>query len=284
MLKWWIVPGLVAAACLAFFAFVYFRQNSLIYFPARYGIEPLGRQARAVGLSLWPGAGPDAGLGEYRGLLSQEPAGIARGTVVVFHGNAGSAFDRAFYRDALLPLGYRVLLAEYPGYGARKGALGERSLVADAVQTVRLARERFPGPLYLWAESLGCGVAAGVARDLPGQVDGLALVTPWADLPRLGGEHYPFLPVSLLLRDRYDNAGNLRSFSRPVAVMVAAADEIIPPAHSRLLFDSLSPPKRLFTFPAAGHNSWPWTPVEAWWAQAAAFLEGREEREGMETK
>ncbi len=268
MLKWLVILALAAAGALI--AFLCFKQDSLIYFPQRYGPELLGERARAAGLTLWPGGGE----GEYRGLLSRDPVWRVRGTVVVFHGNAGSALGRTYYRDALVPLGFRVLLAEYPAYGPRDGSLGERSLVADAIQTVRLVRERFPGPVYLWAESLGCGVAAAAARDLSGEIAGLALLTPWADLPRLAKEHYPFLPVGLLLRDRYDNTANLSAFARPVAVMVAERDEIIPALHSRLLFDSLAFPRRLWLFRGAGHNSWPSSAREAWWKEAADFLEG----------
>ena len=78
-----------------------------------------------------------------------------------------------------LPLGYRVLLAEYPGYGARKGELSEETFVRDAKETLRVASERYGGPLYLLGESLGCAVAAAAAKDSPVEIDGLILITPW---------------------------------------------------------------------------------------------------------
>jgi len=37
--------------------------------------------------------------------------------ILVFHGNSGSVLDRLFYFKALVGLGYRVILLEYPGYG-----------------------------------------------------------------------------------------------------------------------------------------------------------------------
>jgi pimeloyl-ACP methyl ester carboxylesterase len=85
--------------------------------------------------------------------------------VLVFHGNAGSALDRKYYPDALEKLGYRVILVEYPGYGGRRGKLGEGSFVADARDLVTLARDEFGDPIYVWGESLGCGVAIAVAAD-----------------------------------------------------------------------------------------------------------------------
>lgn len=53
--------------------------------------------------------------------------------MIVFHGNAGAAIDRSYYVDALTPLGYRVVLAEYPGYGGRSGQPREKVFVADAI-------------------------------------------------------------------------------------------------------------------------------------------------------
>ncbi len=69
---------------------------------------------------------------------------------MVFHGNAGSAYDRMYYVKALEPLGYRVLLAEYPKYGARTGSLGEKSLVADAIATAKASDKNSLGRSYVW--------------------------------------------------------------------------------------------------------------------------------------
>ena len=135
-------------------------------------------------LAAWPSPA------EFRGLVA-EPEGTARGTAIIFHGNAGHAGHRAFYVRTLTRLGLRVILAEYPGYGPRDGALGEHSLVADAQQTIELAHRRHGAPLLLIGESLGAGVlAAAVARTQDG-VAGLLLITPW---DRLAEHRSPSLP------------------------------------------------------------------------------------------
>ena len=103
--------------------------------------------------------------GDYRGFVGTIEIRKAKGTVVVFHGNAGTADHRAYYVTALGSMGYRVILAEYPGYGARQGELGEPSFVRDAQATVRLASQRYAEPIFLLGESLGCGVVAAAARD-----------------------------------------------------------------------------------------------------------------------
>ena len=93
----------------------------------------------------------------YRDFVSPLEPQKARGTIIVFHGNAGSALDRSYYVHALGRLGYRVILAEYPGYGSRSGKPGENQFTADAVETVGRAAKQFGHPLFLLGESLGCG-------------------------------------------------------------------------------------------------------------------------------
>jgi hypothetical protein len=174
---------------------------------------------------------------------------------------------------ALEPLGFRVVLAEYPGYGARGGRLSERSLVADARETVRLAAGDFPGPLYVWGESLGAGVATGVVADCSLPVDGVALITPFTSLPDMAVAVYRLPFLRPFVRDRYDSVANLRSFQHPVAILVSERDELIPAEQGQALYDSLSTRKRLWEFPGAGHNTWPAGADEGWWAEVAAFLE-----------
>ncbi len=260
---------MLAVVCGFLVAVVYLwlRQDSFIFFPDRYLLDRLGPSITGLDLKPWPDA-----TASLRGFLGPAPAGAPRGLVIVFHGNAGSARHRDYYVEALTPLGFRVLLAEYPGYGVRQGKPSEASFVADALETVRLAGRTFPGPLVVWGESLGCAVASAVARERGDDVDALALLLPWSDLPRLAQAVYPFLPARWLVRDRWDNVANLRGFRKPTAVFMAGADEIIPERHTRLLYDSLAAPKRLWTFPAAGHNTWPAEPGQEWWLEAADFL------------
>ena len=111
-------------------AAVYLLQDKLLYFPARASIDAMSADT----LRPWPAAD------DFRGLVA-EPAGTARATAVVFHGNAGHAGHRTAYAAALTRLGIRVVLAEYPGYGPRGGIVGERSLVdiPDALGAVKRA-------------------------------------------------------------------------------------------------------------------------------------------------
>ncbi len=245
----------------------YFLQNWLLYHPPRLSLEQVEQSAAAVGLRLWPGVD-----GEYRGLTSGSGLPPGRPVVAVFHGNAGSASDRDHYVVALEPLGYSVLLLEYPGFGARAGKLSEPSFVADALASLQRAIGEAGAPIFLMGESLGAAVAASVAGTGEVPVAGIGLITPWDTLPNLAQSLYWFLPARLLVRDRYDSVANLGRYGGPVAVLMAERDEIIPNRHTLALYESLPGPKRLWVFPGATHNRWPREPDAGWWKEVMAFL------------
>jgi len=242
-------------------------QNSLIYFPENPPLASVLSDARRHGLKAWPGEG------DYRGLL-REPAGPARGTVVLFHGNAGHAGHRDWYADEFTRLGLRVILAEYPAYGSRSGKLGEEALVADAVETLALARRTFSGPLLLAGESLGAGVAAAALANSANSADvaGVLLITPWDRLESIAQHHYPWLPVGSLLRDRYDSVENLAGYHGRVAVIIAGNDSIVPAKFGQRLFERLPGSKRLWIVPGADHNDWMSRVDGAWWQTVIDFL------------
>ena len=235
-------------------------QDRLLYYPARVSVD----QASASGLQPWPSAQ------DFRGLLAPAAAS-PRGSVIVFHGNAGHAGQREFYVQALAPLGLRVLLAEYPGYGPRDGKLGEASLVDDTARSIDIAYRQFGAPLLVLGESLGAGVAAAAAARQREQVAGLVLITPWDRLEHVASYHYPWLPVRWLLRDRYDSAAHLAGFDRPVLVVVAEQDDIVPAHFGQALYDALPGNKRLWTLDA-GHNDWPLRVDGRWWQQIVDFV------------
>jgi pimeloyl-ACP methyl ester carboxylesterase len=253
----------VAAACGLVLAAIYLAQDRLLYFPARDSVERL----TGGGLSAWPSAQ------EFRGLAA-EPQGVPRGTVVVFHGNAGHAGHRGYYVRALVPLGLRVILAEYPGYGPRPGAVGEASLVGDAGATIALAHRLYGGPVLVLGESLGAAVAAGAAGAHPEQVSGVLLITPWDRLAHVASHHYPWLPVRWLLRDQYDSGARLASFPRPVVIVVAERDTIVPARFGVALHSTLRGPSHLLTIPASGHNDWPERVDAGWWRGVITTLLG----------
>lgn len=256
--------------------YLFLMQTSLIY----PGVDPslstktASMQAKAYGLVPWTPSTP--GTVAPQGYVPTDfTAPTTRGTVVVFHGNGGWAIDRLHYVEALKPRGFRVFLYEYPGYGGRPGQPSEAKIVPEAQALVRSLDQAGYGPLYLWGESLGAGVAAAVCRDATLPIHGLVLLTPWDNITNVGLAWYPYLPVRQMLTDRYDSIANLEHFAQPICVVRSDHDEIIPPPLTLNLFTHLPEPKKMIVQKDSGHNDWPCSPELTWWDDALDFIAPR---------
>ena len=134
-------PGLVMATVAALaLLLLYLGQDKLLLFPMP---EDPNRGNLAVA-----GAVPWHEHGAYRGLVF-EPAGTAKGTVLFFHGNAGAAQYRSIYARPITAQGFRLVLHEYPGFGARPGKATLRAALASAQEDAALARTRWTGKKVL---------------------------------------------------------------------------------------------------------------------------------------
>ncbi len=263
MLLKFIVSTLVIY--LVLIVILFFAQRKLLYFPSNS--LPTEESLQAEGLKYW-----NLSDNSYSGLISTEPQNNAQGTMIVFHGNASTADDLNYYSRALTARGYRVLLAEYPGYAGRKGKPSESVFVSDAKEIVNLIHQEYGGPIYLWGESLGSGVVAATVADSTLPVAGIVLINPWDSLANLAQTIYWTFPVSTILLDRFDSIRNLKSFNGKVAILISDKDEVIPPKFGLNLYDSVTSDKKIWMFKNAGHNSFPNAPQESWWQEVIDFI------------
>ena len=128
----------------------------------------------------------------------------------------------------------------YRGYGGSDGEPDRDAMLADALALYDEVAKRHPGqPVAVVGRSLGSGVAAWVASRRP--VAKLVLVTPFDSLGKVAKVHYPWLPVDLLLRERYDSADWLRGRREPTLVLRASDDRAVPAANTDALLAALPP-------------------------------------------
>jgi pimeloyl-ACP methyl ester carboxylesterase len=254
--------ALVGYAVIALVLFVF--QRKLLYLPSEF--KPSTGQLMGENLRYWPSAE------NYRALTSATELDNAKGTVIVFHGNAGTAYHRGFYFDALSKQNLRVILAEYPGYGGRDGQPSETTLVSDALEILRLAHQEHGEPIFLWGESLGSGVISGAVAQTDIPVKGLVLFLPWDSLASLAQALYWYLPARWLVLDKYNNVDNLRRFKGNIAVMLAEKDDVIPIRLGRNLYESVGSNKKLWVFEGATHNEVPIGPKMLWWKEVSDFI------------
>ena len=225
-------------AYLALCALMYFGQRSQIYFPVRES-DPPG--AAAIRLAMADGA-------DLKIWVVPRPGPHA---LVYFGGNAEDvagnlpAFASAFPAHSLYLMNYR-------GYGGSGGVPSESALLADAAALFDYLRPRHP-QISVMGRSLGSGVAVHLAsvRD----VHRLVLVTPYDSLVNVASEHFRYLPVGWLMRDRYESAKRVPAVRAPTLVVIAGADEIIPRQRSEALVGAFPAAQvRSELLPGATHN------------------------------
>ncbi len=162
------------------------------------------------------------------------------------------------------------LLIDYRGYGASGGTPSERALNEDALLWYDYAAKLGSEQIFAFGRSLGSGVAVHLATERT--LAGVILVAPFDSLAAVGQRHYPFLPVRLLLKHRFDSAARAPRISTPLLCIVAAQDEVIPAAHAQRLYDAWGGPKRWLAL-RGGHNE---TDHQAdYWPAVQAFLAAR---------
>lgn len=225
----------------------YFQERILFptYFVPAAGPLPFGATRLAI----------DAGEGvRLEGL--HIPASVPRpdaALALVFAGNASNAQGIAEEMHALFPE-RDVVAFHYRGYAPSTGVTAARALAEDAPLIHDFVIRRFrPSGIVAVGISLGSGVAASLAAER--ELAGLILVTPFDSLSAAASQHYPWLPVSWLLRHDIRSAELLASRPTPVAIIAAGADEVIPPARTEALRRAL--PRLIFdtTLAEARHNT-----------------------------
>lgn len=248
-------------------------ERSLIYYPSKVPEAQLREMAQAQGLEPW--LDPEGARIGWADLAEAPKAD--RSAIVVFHGNAGHAANRAYFAHgfaaATSDSPWDVFLFEYPGYGSRPGQPSEAAIKAAARAGIEPLIEQGYGSVFLVGESLGSGVACHLAAAFTDQIKGVFLVTPFTSLTDVGRRHYPGFLVALLLSERYDNVEALSRYDGRVATLLAERDEVVPADLGRALHESYAGSKRLWVQAGRTHNTLSFDPEERWWSEVAEFLQ-----------
>jgi len=175
-------------------------------------------------------------------------------TLLYFHGNAGSLAARIERIRRFMGEGWGVYMMAYRGYGGGTGSPTETANVADArLAYGALVQEGVdPASIILYGESLGTGVAVRLATERPAA--GLILDAPFTSIVDVAALAYPYLPVRYVLKDRYESEKYIAQVHMPLLILHGERDPVIPVAMGRALLALANEPKRLATFPNAGHS------------------------------
>ena len=257
-----LVPAYVALVALA-----YFYQDVLIFMPqarSERELQVIAARHAAVEEVHLPA---DDGVTLHGWFLKS--AGSRAPLLVYYGGNAEEV--SWLLGEAGRFAGYSLLLMNYRGYGGSGGKPGESVLYADALRVFDYAAQRAdvdPARILVMGRSLGTAMAVRVAAHR--SVLAVLLVSPYDSMVALGRRHHPYLPVSLLLRNRFEALADAPQAKAPLLALVASRDSIVPVEHSRRLFDAWGGPSAWREIEGADHNDISDSP--AYWQAIVAFL------------
>ena len=229
-------------------------ERALLYFPSHDVAYPL--------TAFGPGA-EEIRFGQHgrlHGVFVPAPSRASASpplTLVFFHGNGGNLSHRAPLIARLSSeLGANLFIFDYQGYGQSQGRPSETATAADARAVIAYLRGRpdvDPGRIAYYGESLGGAVALDLATEAPPAA--LAIQSAFTSIGDMTRLHYPALGFLLPYASmRYEALTAIREIRVPLLVIHGGADTLVPPEHSRRLFEAANEPKRLLIVPDADHN------------------------------
>ena len=227
-----VPAGLYAALCVLMFV----TQRSLIYHrvpeSAVTGATPLRLAMDGAELKVWA---------------------VVRtgGPAILYFGGNAEDVGASIGRFAELLPGHSLYFVNYRGYGGSTGQPTERALCSDALALYDMLRAKHED-ISVIGRSLGSGVAMYLAIER--EIKRLVLVTPYDSLVGVARAHFGWLPVGLLMRDRFDSANEAQRVQAETLVVIASDDEVIPRASTDALVAALRAAPRVIVLDGAGHN------------------------------
>jgi len=164
-------------------------------------------------------------------------------TILFFHGNAGSLENRTYKLNHFKDLNVNFLIIAWRGFSGNKGKPNEMGLYEDAESAIKWLKMKGVNEknIILYGESLGTGVAVQVAQNK--NYAGVILESPFTSMVNMGKKYYPFFPVSLLLKDKFESYKKINNISVPILIMHGKVDNIVPFHMGKKMYELANEPK-----------------------------------------
>ena len=168
-------------------------------------------------------------------------------TILLLHGNAGSLENRIYKLNHFKDLKVNFLIFAWRGFNGNKGKPSEIGLYKDAESAIRWLKMKGINEkdIILYGESLGTGVAVEIAQNK--NYAGIILESPFTSMVNMGKKYYPFFPVSLLLKDKFESYKKINNIFVPVLIMHGKVDKIVPYDMGKKMYELANEPKFFYS-------------------------------------
>jgi uncharacterized protein len=167
-------------------------------------------------------------------------------TILFLHGNAGSLKNRIHKINHFKDIDVNFLLVAWRGFSGNKGKPTEKGLYEDARSAVNWLKTQGVNEnnIVIYGESLGTGVATEIAQNK--NFAGIILESPFTSMIDAGKDKYPYLPVKLLLKDKYESYKKLKNINSPILIMHGKVDKIVPFHMGQKMYELANEPKHYY--------------------------------------
>ena len=168
-------------------------------------------------------------------------------TILFFHGNAGSLENRTYKLNHFKNLNLNFLIIAWRGFSGNKGKPNEMGLYEDAKSAIKWLKAKGikEKNIILYGESLGTGVVVDVAQNK--NYAGIILEAPFTSMVNMGKKYYPFFPVNLLLKDKFESYKKINNIFVPVLIMHGKVDKIVPYDMGKKMYELANEPKFFYS-------------------------------------
>jgi uncharacterized protein len=180
----------------------------------------------------------------------------SKAVILYCHGNGTHVAELAEFLKAMRDeFQVSIFAFDYRGYGRSEGKPAEKGIMEDAEAAQKWLAERAgitEQEIVLMGRSLGGGIALHLAAEKGAK--GVILQSTFTSLTDAASSHYPWAPVGMLMRNRYDSLARISRYSGPVFLSHGTADRTIPFSQGQALFAAATGPKEFFEIPGGDHN------------------------------
>ena len=164
-------------------------------------------------------------------------------TILFLHGNAGTLEDRIHKINHFKDIDINFLLLSWRGFSGNNGDPSEKGIYEDARSAVRWLKNKgvVEKNIIIYGESLGTGAAVEIAQN--NDFAGVILESPFTSMIDVGKTKYPFFPVRLLLKDKYESDKKIKNIKSPILILHGEVDRIIPFWMGKKMYKLANEPK-----------------------------------------
>ena len=164
-------------------------------------------------------------------------------TLIFFHGNAGSLENRIHKLNHFRDMNINFLIIAWRGFSGNNGNPSEQGLYEDGKSAIDWLIKKGVSEknLILYGESLGTGVATHLAQNK--DFAGVILETPFTSMIDAAKKFYPYIPVKLLLKDKFENYKKIKNINSPILIMHGEVDQLVPFSMGKKIYEIANEPK-----------------------------------------